>query len=179
MVEQDDIVIDCGSNIGLFSIVTAKHCAKVYAFECVPNIYQYISKISEKYKNIVLVKKAVGAYSGKVKFSMDNDLNTNNRIIQGDKDDIKNSSFVSITTIDDFVKEYGLNKVDFIKADIEGAERDMLRGAKETLKKYAPKLSICEYHMPDDPEVLENIIYDANPNYIIRHNKKKLYAYVP
>lgn len=179
LVEQDDIVIDCGSNIGLFSIVTAKHCAKVYAFECVPNIYQYISKISEKYKNIVLVKKAVGAYSGKVKFSMDNDLNTNNRIIQGDKDDIKNSSFVSITTIDDFVKEYGLNKVDFIKADIEGAERDMLRGAKETLKKYAPKLSICEYHMPDDPEVLENIIYDANPNYIIRHNKKKLYAYVP
>ena len=186
-VKPNDVVIDCGSNIGLFSAIVANHCAKVYAFECVPNTYQYINKICEKYKNIVLVKKAVGSHSGKVKFSMENDINTNNRIVwENEKGhnpekfgDPINFRFVDMITIDSFVKEYGLRRVDFIKADIEGAERDMLEGATETLKKYAPKLSICEYHMPDDPEVLEEIICRANPDYIIRHENKKLYAYVP
>lgn len=45
-----------------------------------------------------------------------------------------NSDLVDIITIDDFVKECGLDRIDFIKADIEGTEWDMLKGAKETLK---------------------------------------------
>lgn len=85
---------------------------------------------------------------------------------------------VPVTTIDDFVKHNHLKSIDFIKADIEGAERFMLIGATETLKKYAPKLSICTYHLADDKEILEKIILNANPNYIIKHQYKKLYAYV-
>ena len=86
---------------------------------------------------------------------------------------------VKVTTIDSFVEKHSLTRVDFIKCDIEGAERNMLRGAKNTLKTFAPKLSICTYHLPDDPEVLEKIIIDANPNYIVEHAYQKLYAYVP
>lgn len=161
----------------------ANRCAKVYAFECVPDTYQYINELCKKYKNIILVKKAVGDSLGKVKFSMEKNWNTNNQIIQEKEQeafgDPKNFDFVDMITIDNFVKEYGLKKVDFIKADIEGAERKMLKGASETLKKYAPKLSICEYHRLDDPEVLEKMIIQANPNYRIFHRNKKLYAYVP
>lgn len=82
-------------------------------------------------------------------------------------------------TIDSFVEMQQLESVDFIKADIEGAERYMLEGAKETLKKYAPKLSLCTYHLPDDPEVMEELILKYNPDYIIKHTETKLYAYVP
>ncbi len=85
---------------------------------------------------------------------------------------------IALTTVDEFVKENNLQRVDFIKADIEGAERDMLRGARETLKRFAPKLAICTYHLPDDPQVLERIIKEANPDYTVVHTLHKLMAMV-
>jgi hypothetical protein len=55
----------------------------------------------------------------------------------------------------------------------------MLKGAKKILKKHAPKLAICTYHLPDDPEVLRRLILDANPAYKIHQGHMKLYAHVP
>ena len=52
-------------------------------------------------------------------------------------------------------------------------------GAKRILKEFAPKLALCTYHLSDDPEVMEKLILDANPNYVIEHKWQKLYAYVP
>lgn len=86
---------------------------------------------------------------------------------------------VSLMTVDEFVEENDIPHIDFIKADIEGAERNMLMGATRVLKEFAPKLSICTYHLPDDKDVLEKIIKDANPDYVVEHKYKKLYAYVP
>lgn len=54
----------------------------------------------------------------------------------------------------------------------------MLRGAQDVLRSLEPKLSICTYHHPEDPQLLEEIILKANPNYIIKHQYMKLYAYV-
>jgi FkbM family methyltransferase len=88
------------------------------------------------------------------------------------------SEIISITTLDKFVEENNIERVDFIKADIEGAERDMLKGAAMTLKKFAPKLAICTYHFPEDPKLLEKIILEANPKYKVVHIRKKLSACV-
>lgn len=85
---------------------------------------------------------------------------------------------IAITTLDKFVEEEKLTRVDFIKADIEGAERDMLRGATNVLKTLAPKLAICTYHLVDDPEALEKIIKEANPDYTVVHLRHKLFAMV-
>ena len=86
---------------------------------------------------------------------------------------------VPAITLDAFVERNNIEHVDFIKADIEGAERNMLRGATRILKEFAPKLSICTYHLPDDPQVLREIILNANPKYRIVEKIKKMYAYVP
>ena len=88
----------------------------------------------------------------------------------------KSSTFVETITLDSFVKERGLDRVDFIKADIEGYERYMLMGARETLRKFAPKLVLCTYHLPDDAEVLSALIKEANPDYNIVLKHYKLFA---
>jgi hypothetical protein len=84
---------------------------------------------------------------------------------------------VTYMTIDSFIESRGIQKVDFIKADIEGAEETMLLGARETIKKFRPKLSLCTYHRPGSPQVLEAIIRDINPEYNIIHRWNKIYAY--
>ena len=86
---------------------------------------------------------------------------------------------VETISIDDFVRENNLPRVDFIKADIEGFERYMLAGAQETLKNFVPKLALCTYHLPDDPEVMAALIKKANPKYNIVQKKMKLFASVP
>ena len=85
---------------------------------------------------------------------------------------------ISVTTLDKFVEENRLERVDFIKADIEGSEREMLKGAANVLKTFAPKLAVCTYHLPDDPEALEKIILEANPNYTVIQLRHKLFAMV-
>jgi FkbM family methyltransferase len=50
-----------------------------------------------------------------------------------------------------FVRQEKIAKVDFIKADIEGAEPDMLRGAVGILKEHFPKLLSRTYHNPNHP----------------------------
>ena len=184
IIEKGDVVFDCGSNIGLFSVAVAQTAEKVYAFEPMTGISKYIERASKKYPQIELCRYALNSYCGKSMFLVDDDSNVTNRLVSPEEsaiseNDREKKQEVEVITIDAFVEIHQIKKLDYIKADIEGSEREMLLGAKETLKKFTPKLSICEYHLPDDPQVLERIILDANPNYVISHKYMKLYAYVP
>ena len=55
-----------------------------------------------------------------------------------------------LTTIDKLSAELSLDRVDFIKMDIEGAERQALEGARETIQRFRPKLAIALEHRPED-----------------------------
>jgi FkbM family methyltransferase len=48
------------------------------------------------------------------------------------------------------IDDLGLERVDFIKLDIEGAELAALRGARATLVRDRPRLAISLYHRPED-----------------------------
>ena len=176
-IENDDeVVIDCGANLDLFSACVASRSGhRVYAFEPVEKALFYLRKTTELYHDrICIVKKALSDETGYVTMSSRTDILGQNRIVEG-----TTGERVESVTLDDFVQSENLSRVDFIKADIEGAERLMLAGAKRTLKEFGPKISICEYHLDDDPIVLEGLIKEANPNYVVKHCYKKIYAWIP
>ena len=176
-VREGDVVIDGGAWIGDFSAYSASKGALVYAFEPVNENYEILKKTAELNSNrIIPVKMGLGDSDFDADISLDIGINSGGHSII-----LKNSETtrkIHITSIDKYVKENGIEKVDFIKADIEGAERDMLKGAEATLKRFAPRLAICTYHLHDDPAVLKQLILNANPAYRIVQLRKKLFACV-
>ena len=77
----------------------------------------------------------------------------------------ENSIEVPVTTIDNLVAALGLPRVDYIKMDIEGAEREALQGARETLRQHRPRLMLDSYHRRDDMAVLPPLVRQGNPQY--------------
>ena len=72
---------------------------------------------------------------------------------------------VPMTTLDRLVAELNLERVDFIKMDIEGAEQSALRGAVTTMKNHQPVMAIGAYHKPDDVDEIPRIVLNAQPAY--------------
>ncbi len=185
-IEKEDIVLDLGANIGMFSCVAATKGRHVYAFEPTPGTRKLLEQNAELYHNFDVIEYAASNEDGDAMFTI-NDMSTENAEIGRNTlfGDILDKTFntcqikVKTKKIDTFMKENHIAKVDFIKADIEGAERYMLMGAQETLRISAPKLSLCTYHLPDDREVMTELILKANPDYKIIYKEYKLYAYVP
>lgn len=70
-----------------------------------------------------------------------------------------------LTTIDKAVRELGLAKIDFIKMDIEGAERHALRGAAETLRRHRPRMVIASENLPDDDRVIPEVVASIRGDY--------------
>jgi FkbM family methyltransferase len=179
VVEPGDVVFDLGSWIGDFAAYASKCESTVYAFEPTPDTYKILCDTAKLNPGIIPVNSGIGATIGELSLAIEDEnitgiSNTFNQNLSGDRPNF----FAKIDTIDNFIMENNIAKVDFIKADIEGFEREMLKGAAFTLKNHAPKLAISTYHLQDDPEVLEKLVRDANPNYRIVHKGWILFARV-
>lgn len=184
MIHPGDTVLDLGAWAGDFAAYAAYRGAKVYAFEPDASnrrLLELTAALNGSLPgSIEIVPLGVGAKCERLRFLGGKALGSGSRFsAAGDcrEDDMPWTS-VSVTSLDAWSAENNV-KVDFIKADIEGFERHMLEGARELLRTQAPVLSLCTYHLPDDPEVMERIILEANPNYKIIKRRAKLFAYVP
>ncbi len=66
-------------------------------------------------------------------------------------------------TLDEIVDRLALPRVDFLKADIEGAERQALLEAAGLIRRWRPRIAFCVYHHPDDPQVIRKLIQGYQP----------------
>ena len=185
-VETGDVVLDCGANMGVFSAVAAHHGGTVHAFEVMPYTYNnYLLRTASMNETksggtgIYTHDVAVWDKEETLTFKYDPNGIQGPSCVTVDKKNKTEDFSVSAITLDSFVEKNNIERVDFIKADIEGAERNMLRGAKNILQRFSPKLSICTYHLKDDPQVIREIILQTNPKYVIQQKYKKLFAHVP
>lgn len=88
---------------------------------------------------------------------------------------------IESVALDDFIKE----PYSFLKADIEGAEYDMIQGAARGISMYKPLLAICIYHYVADLFQIQLLLHQMVPEYhfAVRHHaamktETVLYAYV-
>jgi len=141
-VKDGDNVIDLGANIGYFTLILAKlvgPTGKVFAFEPDPRNLALLKKNVEynNYKNVIIVPKAVSNVNDKCTLYTGQKTFGQNKIYK--PKNTKTQKFIPIDSetvrLDDFFKTNGLlDKISFIKMDVEGAEFLALSGMKEILK---------------------------------------------
>lgn len=145
-LKKKNIFIDCGANIGLYSILSSKVVgAKSIAFEphpkTVKKLIYYLNKnkISNKVK---IIQKAIGEKNGVVKFSNIED-SLKRKIISSKKNN-KNCIEVSLTKLDLELSKKIKNQEIIVKLDLEGNEFKALMGARKLLKNKNLKALIVE-----------------------------------
>jgi len=72
---------------------------------------------------------------------------------------------VAAITIDTFVEREHIERIDFIKMDIEGAELKALEGARRTIERFAPHLAITVYHKQEDLCTIPQYLKSLCPDY--------------
>jgi FkbM family methyltransferase len=164
-VNRGDVVIDAGACWGDTALYfAARDAARVFAYEFIPSnlaIFEKNVSLNPRYAGrISLINKAIWETTGI-------DLSFSDK---GPASHVVNAGVyagsVQTLSIDDLVREQGLDKVNFIKMDVEGAELSALKGAAETIRCYKPKLAISAYHKPDDLISIPAYIQSLNPDYL-------------
>ena len=172
-VREGDVVLDVGSNVGVFTRAALRAGARlVVAFEPNPGTIECFKRtFSAELQEgaVVLVEAAASDQPGKVKLAFAEPNSPITRISE------TGTVEVEATTIDQVVEELGLDTVDFVKMDIEGAERYALAGARSTIAKFGPRMALCVYHREDDREVIPRIVVDARPTYKIALTDSQAY----
>jgi FkbM family methyltransferase len=162
-VEDGDFVIDCGACVGetsLYFSILAGLAGKVFAFEFEQENIKKLRDnlaLNPNCQNIILIEKAVWNESAELEFIPQG---PGSKVFQG-----SGTLRTQAISIDELVTDYKLNKLDFIKMDIEGAEMNALKGAHRSIKQYKPKLAISIYHSLDDFTKIIQYIDDLRLSY--------------
>ena len=165
---DNDVLVDVGAFVGdsILSYVESygMNYKKIYAYEITPSVCDELRRNMNKASlhDVVIRNKGVG--SSNCKMFIDNNAQDSsaNKLSENGKVSI------DIVKLDDDLDDIPT----FIKMDIEGAEKDALKGAERIIRDYSPKLAICTYHGYDDIWMIPRLIDKMNSNYkfYMRHN---------
>ena len=148
---RGDVVLDLGGNIGTRAMQFAaavKPGGRVYAFE--PVIYAALEKNAKAngFGDAIRVERlAVGDTEGTITFAVRNNC-IDSRI--GSDRDAREDAIAhveaEVVTLDGWAERRGIERVDLVKIDIEGAEEMALRGGERVIRQHRPRLTISSYH---------------------------------
>lgn len=143
LISPQDVIFDVGTNIGdvllnCARIVESK--GMVYGFEPALSNYQSCLKniALNRFRNISVTQKGLGDVAGKFQLIVASPRNHGMNRISNDLS--KESSTVEVCTLDEFVATNSIERLDLIKVDVEGFEKNVLVGGTLTIQRLRPKL---------------------------------------
>lgn len=166
-VRAGDVVLDCGANVGVYTRTALNRGASlVVAIEPVPEFVAALRKTfaSEiQAGRVIVYPKGVWNEEKLLDMSIAAETGWGDSFVL-DRGDAEKTS-LPVTTVDLLVPELKLDRVDFIKMDIEAAEFNALLGAAGTIRKFRPRMVISTYHLPEDYVRLPVLIRKYVPEY--------------
>ncbi|MBR4742445.1 MAG: FkbM family methyltransferase, partial [Desulfovibrio sp.] len=169
-VKPGDIVIDAGAFIGDTALYFAQivgTLGKVYAFEPIPETIEILKKNIEinRMGNIIrVVPKAISNKSHILHFTnMGSDSTAiEPAVMINHKDKLQRIEAISL---DNFVDINLIERVDFLKADLQGFDVAFIEGGIKTIEKFSPKCALTVYHKELDVVQLPSLLLKAQPKY--------------
>ena len=155
--DENAVFVDLGAYIGdsIYDYVcTYGPYKKIYGYEITPSTCETLQNNLAEYDNVVIKQKGVGEKS-QTMFIDGSVVGEGNKVLnQGDLE-------VEVVALDDDISE----SISIIKMDIEGAEKDAIKGAKNHIKNEKPKLLVSAYHIPEDIFAIPKLIDDIREDY--------------
>lgn len=135
LISSTDIVFDIGANMGVVTNWFAKRCQHVHAFEPHPDNLDTIKSQQElrNMKNITLHNIALGKDKSKMQLHV-KQFHGHHSLGDVDNSQTVGKIDVNVRTVDGISEELKIEKINFIKIDVEGFESDVLRGATNSLQ---------------------------------------------
>jgi len=167
-VRRDDVVIDCGAHIGGFTRIALQAGARlVVAIEPeTANLRAFRRNFEQELKSarVLLIPKGVWETTGKLSLHISKTGDSHSVIFAqkgpGDEE-------IEVTTLDALAGELKLDRVDFVKMDIEGSEANALRGARQVIQRWKPRMAISSYHVKGDPAALSALVWSTRSDYLV------------
>ena len=179
LINHGNIVIDIGAHVGMFTVKAARKVGNsglVIAIEPEKENLKLLEKNvkSLKLENVKIIPKAVGAFKGFTELVVSELSGTHKLALYPNPENPKYKITVPIDTLDNIIQELGIKRIDFIKIDAEGAELDILKGARNALK-FADYLAIAAYHAPNEANEIKEFLENYDFKVVI--NDGILYAF--
>ncbi len=142
------VIIDGGANVGKYTREVLQHCreARVYSFEPVKDTFLQLEENLRGEERVHLINKGLFSEAGKKEINL-YPSHTHASVYQLTGVPYESTGTLTIEMVrgDDFVRAEGLERIDFLKLDLEGAEYDALQGFDETLRAGRIRLVQFEY----------------------------------
>lgn len=167
-VQPGDVVLDCGASVGVFTREALAAGARlVVAVELAPENLECLRRnfaAEVRVGRVIIYPKGVWDKDDMLTLYVDPGNSPADSVVMR-PERAREGPKVPLTTIDKLVEELQLERVDFIKMDVEGAEQRALVGARRTLERFRPRLALSAYHREDDPQRIPELVRQAWPGY--------------
>lgn len=138
-IETGDVFVDVGANIGFYSLLLSSKAAHVLAFEPCLRTFQALTDNLElnHTMNVYPFNYALSDYTGRASLHVTGHSGHNSLRIVPDAHSLED---VFTLKFDDV--KYMPKRMDLVKIDVEGAELDVLKGMRNSILKYCPRLIV-------------------------------------